>query len=159
MRHAIALAFAAGAVIAPAQAWAADVEADVDVEVTSAVGTTALEGCRTVDVARTQRSVLGFVVFRFHQVKKWCWTYPRITSRAVWTYVSDVDPMMNYQGVVSSVGYYYNWLAGIPGSGHYSFRQGKFENCLVWFSCIGTYYAWVKIWVRANGTYSYATGS
>lgn len=160
MRRMIALAFAAGMLIVPGQAQAAEsAEADVNVEVTSSAEAGYLHGCRTVDVAKTGRSILGFVVYRFHQVKHWCWHYPRITSRTAWVYVDKVDPNMNYEGVVSSVGYYYAWINGVPGSGHYSFREGKFQNCVLWIGCLGTYYPWVKIWTRANGTYSYATGT
>ena len=158
MRRVIALAFAAGVLVVPGQAAEA-AEADVEVEVTSSAEASYLKGCRTVDVAKTQRSILGFVVYRFHQVKKWCWNYPRILSRTVWTYVDQVDPNMSYDGVVATVGYYYGWVTGVPGSGHYSFREGKFQNCVVWVGCLGTYYPWVKIWARSNGSYSYATGT
>jgi hypothetical protein len=156
MRRVIALGLLAGALLVPAEARALD--ADVEVDVSTSAAADHLTGCRTVDVARIGRSVLGFVVYRFHQVKKWCWDFPRITSRVVWTYVDKVDPNMEYDGVVGALGYYYAWCCGVGSSGHYSFREGKFRNCIPWVGCIGTQYPWVKIWTFANGGYTYATG-
>src|SRR3712207_5746094 len=51
-------------------------------------------GCRTVDVARVGRDIFGFVVYKFHQRKRWCWDYPRITSKSISAYVTHVDPNM-----------------------------------------------------------------
>ena len=115
-------------------------------------------GCRTVDLAHVGRDIFGFVVYKFHQVKNWCWSYPRITSKSVSTYVSDVDPNMEYRGIVGSAGYFYRWCCGNDYSGHYSFRQGKFENCVLWFPCTRTEYPWVKIWARGDGSFGWDHG-
>jgi hypothetical protein len=156
MKRFIVLGLVAGALLVPAEARA--VEAEIELDVAADAGSSYLKGCRTVDVAVVSRSILGFVVYKFHQVKKWCWDFPRITSRSVWTYVSHVDANMDYKGVVGALGYYYTWCCGSSSSGHYSFRQGKFENCIVWISCIRSEYPWVKIWTHSNGTWSYARG-
>lgn len=155
MRRVVALAFVAGALVLPAQASAAGAGAQ---EAEATLETTSAGGCRTVDVARVGRDIFGFVVYKFHQVKHWCWDFPRVTSVSVWTYVSDVDPNMDYLGIVGSKSTFYTWCCGSPRSGHYSFRQGKFKNCVLWFPCTRTEYPYVKIWARGDGSYSWATG-
>ena len=167
MRRAIALALLAGALFAPGEARAVEPEptstepAEGEVTVTNDeqdVQGLSYGQCRTVDVARIGRDIFGLVVYKFHQRKRWCWDYPYITWKGVTTYVSDVDPNMEYRGVVAANGYFYTWCCSVSRSGHYSLRQGKFENCILWFPCTRTEYPWVKIWVRANGTFRYATG-
>jgi hypothetical protein len=158
-----ALALLVGALAAPAPAGATPQPvpprlAARYVEVSAHPLEPASAGCRRVDVARVGRSLLGFVVYKFHQVKRWCWDFPRITYKRVYAYVSDVDPYMHYAGVVSRVGYFYRWCCSTAYSGHYSLRVAKFQNCVPWIGCIRTEYPWVKIWVRAGGSYAYATG-
>jgi hypothetical protein len=157
MRTLIALAGAVAALGLPAQALADEGRAPVGVKVTGSAAHT-LAGCREVDVYRYGEDIFGFEVYRFHQVKRWCWSYPRITSVAVSTYVSHVDPNMVYGGVVGATGRYYTWCCSNGRSGHYSFRQGKFQNCFIWIACTRTEYPWVKIWAHANGTFSWRTG-
>lgn len=141
MRRLILIALLLGALIIPAQAEAS------------------VSGCRTVDVARVGRTLLGFVAYKFHQVKRWCWRYPRITYKHAYTYVSDVNSTMNYRGVVAATGWYYRWCCGASRSGHFSLRQAKFENCLPRLGCWHVEYPWVRIWVHANGTYTARTGA
>jgi len=141
VRRFLLLALVAGVVSFPAQAEASR------------------SGCRSVDVARVARSPLGFVVFKFHQVKRWCWRYPRITSTRVYTYVSDVDAhAIRYGGVTAAAGYSYIWCCRVGTSGHYSFRQGKFSNCFWKFGCWRVDHPWVRIWAHADGTYTARTG-
>jgi hypothetical protein len=115
--------------------------------------------CRTVSVARVHRTFLGFVAFKFWQRKRWCWNYPHMLSREVTTYVTDVDPNYQYVGVVSSWGTWYIWCCGTRYSGHSSFRQARFTNCVLKIGCVGEYYPWVRINTRADGSFAYATGS
>lgn len=159
----------------PAAAEAAEVTADelsADLEVDVAAGPVAQEVerdslgrtnstyyCRTVSVARVHRTFLGFVGFKFWQRKRWCWRYPRILSRDVSTFVTDVDPNFQYKGVVSSWGDWYSWCCGTIYSGQSSFREAKFTNCVLKIGCVGEYYPWVRINSHADGSYSYATGS
>jgi hypothetical protein len=140
VRRLLLLVLLVGALVAPGEAAAS------------------ASGCRTVDIAKTGRDILGFVVYRFHQVKRWCWSYPRVTSTSVYTYVSDVDPNMDYAGIVAAQGNYFTWCCGNGTSGHYSLRQGKFKNCVLWLPCWRTEYPWVKIWVHGDGSYRWATG-
>jgi len=155
MRRVFVLAVVAGALVLPPQAWA--LEDEVQDAEGSEVALSAA-GCRTVDIAKVSRDLFGFVVYRFHQIKRWCWDFPRVTSVSTSTYVSDVDPNMDYQGIVGSKSSFYTWCCESPRSGHYSFRQGKFKNCVLWFPCTRTEYPWVKIRARGDGSYSWATG-
>jgi hypothetical protein len=116
-------------------------------------------GCKQVRVARVGRSFFGAVIYKFWQEKAWCWTYPRITSVSVGTQVTDVDINWVYRGLIAESAYFYNWCCGVTTSGHYSLRQGSFENCILKIGCIGKEYPWVKIWVRADGSYAYGTGN
>lgn len=144
----LALVLVAGALGVPSSAAAGD-GADTEVIVVDAAGTLQLskkdalvgrrlapntrKGCRTVDVAHVGRDIFRLVVYKFHQRKRWCWEYPRITSKRVTTYVSHVDPNMEYRGLVAANGYFYTWCCGRSRSGHVSLRQAKFENCVLWF--------------------------
>ena len=156
MRRLTALGLLAGALVLPSQAAAAE-ERTIEIRTQGTAAQAA--GCRTVDVARIGRSALGFVVYKFHQVKRWCWSYPRITSVKTSTYVSDVDPNWDYKGIVSASGSFFRWCCGDARSGHRTLRQGRFDNCIPWIGCIRREYPWVRISVRGNGTYSYTTGS
>src|ERR687895_613495 len=102
MKRCLALAVSAGALVLPSASWA-EGGGSGQVSVRAARVATSAAGCRTVDVARVGRDIFGFVVYKFHQVKRWCWRYPRITSVSVSTYVSDVDPNMEYRGIFGSV--------------------------------------------------------
>ena len=156
MRRVVALALLAGTLVLPAQAEAGRAGAQAPERSVAAVSAS---GCRTVDIPKTVRDLFGFVVYKFHQVKRWCWTNPRITSVTVSTYVSDVDPNMEYGGIVNSASYYYAWCCGSGTSGHYSLRQGKFENCILWFPCTRVEYPWIKIWAHGDGSYAWARGT
>lgn len=157
MRRLIATAFAAGALVLPSQAWAA--ETGVEEVTVDGSAAASLAGCRRVDVARVGRDLFGFVVYKFHVVKTWCWSYPRVTSASATTYVSHVDPNMEYQGVISASGNYYTWCCSNWRSGHTSYRQARFDNCILWFPCTRREYPWVRINSHANGTFTYRTGT
>lgn len=114
--------------------------------------------CRTLSVARIHRTFLGFVAFKFWQRKRWCWRYPKVVSVQTSTYLTNVDPNYEFEGVVSAWGNWYTWCCGNTRSGHVSFREGKVKNCVLRIGCVGTYYPWVKIFVHGNGGYAYQTG-
>jgi hypothetical protein len=156
MRRLLALALVAGALVLPSQAAAAD-ERRLEVRVSGTVAR-AMAGCRGIDVARIGRSALGFVVYKFHVVKRWCWSFPRVTSVTTYAYASDIDPNWDYKGVIAANGYFYRWCCGVGRSGHYSVRQAKFENCVFTLGCVRREYPWVKIRVHGDGGYRYTTG-
>jgi hypothetical protein len=116
--------------------------------------------CRRLDVARVQRSFLGLVVmYKFWHWKRWCWDYPRVWVSGMGTYVTDVHPTMSYRGVANAWEHYDTWCCFSRTSGHLSFRQGHFDNCVVKYGCIGAWYPWVRIHAHGDGSYHYRTGS
>jgi hypothetical protein len=116
--------------------------------------------CRRVDVARRQKSFTGlFVVFRFWHWKRWCYDWWHIFNITRGTYVTDVDGNQRYRGITSAWEHYDEWCCGIQDSGHLSFRQGRFDNCVYRLGCIGSVYPWVQIHAHANGTYHHRTGT
>jgi hypothetical protein len=116
------------------------------------VVTSSASGCTSVDWYESGHSVFGSLVYRFHQTKYWCWSYPSITTVNVGTYVSNVDASEVYRGVIGSNGYFYTWSGSARG-GHYSMRQGQFDNCIIKYGCIGSSYPWTKIYVNGNGAW------
>jgi hypothetical protein len=114
--------------------------------------------CRRVDVARVHRTLIGAVAFKFWHWKRWCYRYPRILSVSMGTYVTNVDPNFKYKGVTSAWDDNYVWCCRRGDSGHVSFRQARFDNCLPYIGCIGTYYPWVRIRAHADGSYTWSTG-
>ena len=116
-------------------------------------------GCKQVSVARVGKSFFGSVVYKYWQDKYFCWNYPKVTSVSVGTRVTNVDPFWFYRGTTGSQGWFYTWCCGNGQSGHYSFRQGSFENCVTNLGCFGKEYPWVKIWARGDGSYTYTTGN
>ncbi len=115
--------------------------------------------CRRVDVARVHRSLLGFVVFKFWHWKRWCYRYPRIRSVRTGTYVTNVDPNYQYGGITASWQHYFVWCCNRRDSGHVSHRQARFDNCVAYIGCLSSVYPWVRIRARANGSYTYRTGT
>ena len=106
-----------------------------------------------VDVPLTAYTLLGFVAYRFHQVKSWVYDGNTVSDVNVYVYLSDVDPNFVYRGIVNSTD---NWGPG--HTWHYSFRQAHVENCIVKYGCIGSTYPY--IWIRAmnDGTSPFDRG-
>ncbi len=117
-------------------------------------------GCLRLDVWKNSYSFLFHsLVYRWHQVKNWCWNGNRITSANTTAYPTDVDGNWYYRGLASSAGWFYSWCCGSSTSGHYTLRQARMENCILKFGCIGSEYPWVTISAHADGTYDYQWGS
>jgi len=116
-------------------------------------------GCLQLDVWKNSYSFLFHaLVYRWHQVKYWCWSGKRVTTVSVSAYPTNVDPNWYYRGLSESAAWYYRWCCSLSTSGHYSLRQAQMENCVLKFGCIGSEYPWVKIWAHGDGSYSYDWG-
>ena len=115
-------------------------------------------GCRQVQITRIARSLFGLTLFRYWQEKYWCWNSGHtVSSVRIGASGSTSDPTWFYRGTISSQGWFYNWCCSNGSSGHYSFRQGKFDQVLAGRT-VSSKYPWVKIWAYGNGSYSYETG-
>jgi hypothetical protein len=119
-------------------------------------------GCRQLDVFRRAKTFLGATFYKFHQVKRWCWEnvkgVKRIYDVNTSTRITDADPFAYYQGIVGSNGYYYERVKGYPRSGHFSFRQGRVDNCVLKYGCVATTYPWVEMYSRSDGSARIRTG-
>jgi len=117
-----------------------------------------LSGCNSVDAWRNGYSALGTLVWRFHQVKHWCWSYTRITSVSVGHYVSHLAFTHHFAGIVGQHDFFYSVFPNDGGrGGHDSMRQGRIDNCPLKFGCIGSEYPLVRIWVNGDGWWWYYT--
>jgi hypothetical protein len=115
----------------------------------------AASGCKTVWVARTRTSVFGSLLWRYQQDKYFCWSYPQVTTVSVSAYPCCLDPFWRWAGNIGSSGWYFSKLGSSRG-GHYSFRQGKFEQTVLG-QVTATATPWTKLWVHGDGSWSYAT--
>ena len=114
-------------------------------------------GCDAIDVTRDITSdIFGSWLGTFHHRVYWCWSYPRITGINVDCW-SDVDGGFIDNHGCNGWGYYYNWRGNDHG-GHYSFRQGDWENCVYWFGCFNNIYPWIEVWVNGNGAWAQDQG-
>lgn len=108
-------------------------------------------GCKTLDAYRAAYSLLGFTLFRFHQHKYFCYGNGQVTNVSVSAYVSHMDWVAVYNGVVSSWDHHH-------GSSHDSMRQGQIQLCVVGdIGCYATYHPAVQIIVYSSGNYWYTT--
>ena len=108
--------------------------------------------CKTVDVARVGYTTLGFLAWKFHQSKYFCYNGSTVSSVTVTPYVSNMDPLFYYQGIVSQSN-----IFGSGNSSHTSMRQGRIDNCISTYGCIASLYPAVQIKSFSNGSYTYST--
>jgi hypothetical protein len=114
-------------------------------------------GSDTVSFELTKRSVLGFVAWRYHQVDHWCWQYPNITCLDIGSNFYDVDANGQVRYDSQGYGWYYTWAGG-PFGGHYAHREGRIDNCVLRYGCVGSYYPYVDMWLNGNGAWSASGG-
>jgi hypothetical protein len=114
-------------------------------------------GCDSIDVTRDiTGDIFGDWIGTFHHYVYWCWQYPRITSVNVGCW-SDVDGSVINNNGCDGWGNYYSWRGSGHG-GHFSHRQGDWENCFWWFGCFKNIYPWIEIWVNGNGAWAQDQG-
>ena len=119
---------------------------------TSQLELAAASGCKQVDASRRGYTLLGFVAWRFHHVKEFCYNGDDVYNVTMWEYVSEMDPLFNYRGVVSSSDHF-----GPGNNSHTSLRQAHIENCVIKYGCIGSLYPSVEIVAHSNGSHDTRT--
>ena len=112
-------------------------------------------GCYTAWVTRSRSGYFGETLWKYTHEKRYCWTSPRLTSIQPQAQACCVDPFWRFRGTVGANGYFFGW-SGDPHGGHYSFRQGQFDQS-VGGQVISSAYPWIKLWVYGNGSFRYAT--
>ena len=66
---------------------------------------------------------------------------------------TNIDPNFIVIAVsLSPHGGFYTWCCNDGRSGHYAFRQGEIQNCILKYGCPGTWYPTVEIFVHGDGT-------
>lgn len=107
-------------------------------------------GCKTVTATRTGYTLLGFTAWKFNMSKYFCYNGTAVTSWNVSTWVSNMDPLFYYRGIINQNDYNIT-------NGHLSMRQGHIQNCVLQYGCIGNYYPAAEIKVYKGGTFSATT--
>ncbi|MEO8548887.1 MAG: hypothetical protein ABI678_02915 [Kofleriaceae bacterium] len=112
--------------------------------------------CNGYDVYKQQNTMLGFTAFRFHQWRNWCWDTGshRMTSAGDrGSYPSNVNSAFKFDYWWVNQDYWTSY----PYQHVYN-TQGQFQNCVLKYGCIGTYYPWVKAWADGWGSWTYQKG-
>jgi hypothetical protein len=98
-------------------------------------------------------------LYKWWQIKYWCWKNKAITTVRVDTDKTNVDPTVTYKGISKSTSYY-NYALGNSKGEHYSMRQAYMAHW--WPSQLGggsmSSYPWVRITTRGNGTWTASWG-
>jgi hypothetical protein len=102
-------------------------------------------GCRTAYYYKEGFSLLGSVIYKFWQRKYWCYG-SRVSNVQVSTYLTNVDPLQYYRGVVNQWDNYNS-----SKTSHDSMRQAHMENCVLKYGCIMSSYPAVRIIAYSNG--------
>jgi hypothetical protein len=116
-------------------------------------------GCRDLDISTSQSSFLfGTTVYRFHALEHWCWGGGAIyEERHGWSYEGSSTSCLNT--VYPPNAWFYTYWSGIGTSGHYLEERAHVTNCVFHVGDWKEFYPDVKIWVRADGSYTTATGN
>lgn len=116
-------------------------------------------GCRDLDISTSQSSFLfGTTVYRFHALEHWCWDGGAIyEERHGWSYDGSSTSCLNT--VYAPNAWFYTYWSGIGTSGHYLEERAHVTNCLFHVGDWKEFYPDVKIWIRADGSYTTATSN
>ncbi len=115
---------------------------------------------RRVDIYRERdSSIIGEILFRYHENIGWCWGWGVVGCISVISYADHVDSAYKILDVsVPPVfaGYYTLQGSSIPHSGYYERRQGHLQ--MDFWLYHADYWPWVKIFVHGDGSAYYTRG-
>lgn len=116
-------------------------------------------GCRDLDISTSQSSFLfGTTIYRFHALEHWCWGGGGVSEeRHGWSYDGSSTSCLGT--VYSPNSWFYTYWAGIGTSGHYLEERAHVTNCVFHVGDWKEFYPDVKIWIRADGSYTAATAN
>jgi hypothetical protein len=109
-------------------------------------------GCRTLTVTNKTTTTLGFTAFKFITETSWCWNLKQLKTTLNWVdvRVADVDSQYRYRGLNNAFNQNID-------NGKRVYRQGFFENCIVKYGCINSYYPSNDSRVYASGMWTWET--
>jgi hypothetical protein len=115
-------------------------------------------GCRQVDVAAVEKSFLfKTVVYRFHQIKHWCWHNGVVyDERHAWSF--DGSSTACLDTVYAPNAWFFAWQ-GKSAGGHFSEEHAHVTNCVFKIGNWSQLYPDVKIWAHADGSYDQTTSN
>jgi hypothetical protein len=116
-------------------------------------------GCRDIDISTSQSSFLfGTTVYRFHALQHWCWAGGGISEeRHGWSFDGSSTSCLNT--VYPPNDWFYSYWGGIGSSGHFLEERAYVTNCVFHVGDWKEFYPDVKIWIRADGSYTAATSN
>jgi hypothetical protein len=107
--------------------------------------------CRTRYVRATRRNLARFVVFRYNEQVKWCWSAGLLTYFWRDRWPSDTSFGWTFDGHIgSNCALEHCNGRGVGTSQTDAYTQGAFHACITWF-CPHKYPI-VSMWVRGDGT-------
>lgn len=94
------------------------------------------------------------IAYRYHHEVRWCWDGETILDvKEDHDWPSHVDSAFFWRGTSDSSDAYYPW--GGDDHGRYrSYKQGYFENCVLKYGCIASYFPWITLNVYADGSHT-----
>jgi hypothetical protein len=124
-------------------------------------GSSSASGCRRVTVSNRTSTLLGFTAYRFNTWTDWCWNrLTQVVSNVTtgWN-ISDVNNQEYWRGINNTEYDYYDYSTndGHPYSAFKHYRQGRFENCVLKYGCIGVTYPTNTLRSYYNGTWAWST--
>ena len=122
-------------------------------------GSSSASGCRKVTVKNVVKTLLQSTAYKFNTWTYWCWNRSNRTVFDVSTgwYLSDVDPNFYWREMLIDNTHYFSWYTGYPKSGYKHEKQGRVENCVPHYGCIGNTYPHNILYSYSNGTWSWYT--
>ena len=122
-------------------------------------GTSTASGCNKVTVRNRAETLLEYTAYRFNTWTYWCWNRQNRTISNVRTgwYLSDVDSQFIWREMLIDNTHYFAWYSGYSTSGYKHEKQGRIENCLLHYGCIGNTYPRNILYSYSNGTWSWYT--
>lgn len=136
-----------------------DLDPDVGlVAVDPDTGAVLPHGCRQVDVSATATSFLFHsVIYRFHQVKHWCWHNGVVyDERHAWSFQGSSTACFNTAYPANA--WFFSWRNKAQG-GHFSEERAWVTNCVFKIGAWNQLYPDVKIWSYADGTWHAETSN
>jgi hypothetical protein len=126
-------------------------------------GSSSPYGCRGVSLKIERISLTHLsTLYRGYYNVKWCWYLGvvlgpyngQVPAPTAQFNVTHLDRIWWFDGQVNGWNQWYTWAWNVYKSGYKTYRQWKFQSCL-WLVCTQTTNPWAKVYVHADGTYSW----